>query len=272
MKDFVKELVNKAKTPVEGINITREYLQARVLSELQSAGAMIPLAFHGGTALRFLFSHGRFSEDLDFALEGDKESFRFREYLRSIQSTFTKENYQINIRVQDSKIVNSAFIRFPGFLYELGLSLQSNEVIAIKLEVDTNPPAGAVLETSVIRKFVVLQLHHHDKASLISGKIHAILQSPYLKGRDIYDLFWYLSDPNWPEPNLILLNNALAQTNWGGGEVTRENWRKFVNKRIQQFHWSVILNDVRPFVESGFNLDILTRENLEKILFKPSTN
>jgi predicted nucleotidyltransferase component of viral defense system len=31
---------------------------------------MIPLAFHGGTALRFLFSHGRYSEDLDFAWKG----------------------------------------------------------------------------------------------------------------------------------------------------------------------------------------------------------
>ena len=145
---------------------------------LQSTGAMISLAFHGGTALRFLYSHGRFSEDLDFALEGDKETYRFRDYLHSIQSTFAKENYQINIRVQDSKIVNSAFIRFPGLLYELGLPLQPNEVIAIKIEVDTNPPAGAVLETRVIRKFVVLQLHHHDKASLLAGKIHAILQRP----------------------------------------------------------------------------------------------
>lgn len=30
---------------------------------------MIPLAFQGGTALRFLFDLPRFSEDLDFALE-----------------------------------------------------------------------------------------------------------------------------------------------------------------------------------------------------------
>ncbi len=268
MKDYLKELVYKATTPFEGVNMVREYLQARILSDLQRSGAMIPLAFHGGTALRFLYSHGRFSEDLDFALEGDKENYRLDEYLRSIQSTLKKENYQISIRVQDSKISNSAFIRFPGLLYELGLSSQSNEVIAIKLEVDTNPPAGAVLETSVIRKFVVLQIHHHDKTSLLAGKIHAILQKPYIKGRDIYDLFWYLSDPNWPEPNLVLLNNALVQTNWGKGLVTRENWRIFVNERIQHFHWPIILNDVRPFIEPGFDLNILTRENLEKVLLK----
>ncbi|MBW6471894.1 MAG: nucleotidyl transferase AbiEii/AbiGii toxin family protein [Anaerolineaceae bacterium] len=266
MKDFLREQVQKANTPLEARNLIREYLQARILSDLQQSGAMIPLAFHEGTALRFLFSHGRFSEDLDFTLEGDKANYHFREYLRSIQSILTKENYQITIRVQDSKIVNSAFIRFPGLLYELGLSSQPNEVIAIKLEVDTNPPAGAVLETSVIRKFVLLLLHHHDKSSLLSRKIHAILQRPYLKGRDIYDLFWYLSDPNWPEPNLELLNNALLQTNWTGGVVEEENWCQLVKDRIHQMNWSVVLDDIKPFVESSFNLAILTKENFLNVL------
>ena len=34
---------------------------------------MIPLAFHGGTALRFLYTSQRYSEDLDFALERDRD-------------------------------------------------------------------------------------------------------------------------------------------------------------------------------------------------------
>ena len=266
MKDFLREQVQRAATPVEARNLTREYLQARILSDLQRSGAMIPLAFHGGTALRFLYSHGRFSEDLDFALEGAKESYRFRDYLKSIRSTFTQENYQIDIKVQENKTVHSAFIRFPGLLYQLGISNQPTEVIAIKIEVDTNPPAGAGLETTVIRKFVVLQLHHHDKASLLSGKIHAILQRPFSKGRDLYDLFWYLSDTNWPEPNLELLNHALAQTNWVGAEVTQDKWRDLIKERIDQMNWAIIINDVKPFIEANFNLELLTRENLEKIL------
>lgn len=35
---------------LEARNRAREYLQARVLSSLQRSGAMIPLAFQGGTA------------------------------------------------------------------------------------------------------------------------------------------------------------------------------------------------------------------------------
>ena len=233
MKEYLADLVKQTNTPLEGRNLVREYLQARILESLQKSGAMIPLAFHGGTALRFLFSHGRYSEDLDFALEGNREYYNFRDYLKSIRSDLSPEGYQIEIKANDQKTVNSAFFRFPGLLYEMGLSPMQSEVLAVKIEVNTNPPKGAGLSTTVVRRFVVLQLHHHDKSSLLSGKLHAVLQRSYTKGRDIYDLLWYLSDPTWPEPNLILLNNALAQTNWTGGHLTEENWKEHVLAKVE---------------------------------------
>ena len=266
MKDHLLELVQQMPTPVEGRNLAREYLQARILAALQRAGAMIPLAFHGGTALRFLYAHGRYSEDLDFALEGDREHYDFRGYLQAIRADLTPEGYDVELKVNDQKTVHSAFVRFPGLLYDLGLSGQRSEVLAVKLEVDTNPPAGAGLATTVVRRFVVLQLRHHDKASLLSGKLHAVLQRSYTKGRDIYDLLWYLSDPAWPLPNLVLLNNALRQTNWQGGELNKMNWREQVGERLRLLDWSNILTDVRSFVEPGFDLSLLTLTNLEQAL------
>ncbi len=266
MKEYLIELVRLTHSPTDGRNVAREYLQARILAALQSAGAMIPLAFHGGTALRFLYGHGRYSEDLDFALEGNRKQYDFRGYLQSIRAALTPEGYAIELKVNDRKTVNSAFIRFPGLLYELGLSGQPGEVLAVKLEVDTNPPAGAELAITLVRRFVILRLQHHDKASLLSGKLHAILQRPYAKGRDIYDLLWYLSDPSWPEPNLILLNNALAQTNWSGEKLTEANWRETVDERLKRLDWRDILTDVRPFVEPGFDLKLLTLDNLERAL------
>ena len=266
MKEYLASLVKRTNTPLEGKNLVREYLQARILESLQRSGAMIPLAFHGGTALHFLFSHGRYSEDLDFALEGNREYYNFRDYLKAIRSDLSPEGYQIEIKANDQKTVNSAFIRFPGLLYEMGLSPMQSEVLAVKIEVDTNPPKGAGLSTTIVRRFVVLQLHHHDKASLLSGKLHAVLQRSYTKGRDIYDLLWYLSDPTWPAPNLILLNNALAQTNWKGDLITEENWKQLVWQKLQALSWSGIVEDVRPFVEPGFDLNLLTLDNFEKIL------
>ena len=266
MKEYLAELVRQTPTPAQGRNLAREYLQARILATLQRAGAMIPLALHGGTALRFLYAHGRYSEDLDFALEGDRQRYDFRGYLRAIRAELTPEGYTVELKVNDQKTVHSAFVRFPGLLYDLELSGQRGEVLAVKLEVDTHPPAGAGLATTVVRRFVVLQLQHHDKASLLAGKLHAILQRSYTKGRDLYDLLWYLSDPTWPPPNLVLLNNALAQTDWQGGELTEANWRERVHESLQKVDWNAILADVSPFVEPGFDLSLMTLANMERVL------
>ncbi len=266
MKDYLIEQVRRTSSPVDGRNLAREYLQARILAALQRAGAMIPLAFHGGTALRFLYGHGRYSEDLDFALEGHRQRYDFRGYLQAIRAELTPEGYEIELKVNDRRTVHSAFVRFPGLLFELGLSGQRREALAVKLEVDTNPPAGAGLAITLVRRFVVLRLQHHDKSSLLAGKLHALLQRPFAKGRDIYDLLWYLSDPTWPPPNLVLLNNALAQTGWPGEKLTEANWRDLVGERLRRLDWSHILADVRPFVEPGFDLSLLNLANLERAL------
>jgi predicted nucleotidyltransferase component of viral defense system len=251
---------------MEGRNILREYLHARILACLQRAGAMILVAFHGGTSLRFLFGSLRYSEDLHFTLEGDRSLYDFRRYLADIQSTFSAETYVTEIKVNDKKTVQHAFIRFPGLLHELDLSTHRQEIISVKIEVDTNPPAGAGLETSVVRRHETLQIHHHDKASLLAGKLHAILQRSYTKGRDIYDLIWYLSDPDWPSPNVTLLNNALAQSGWNRGPLSKENWRDVVRSRLASFDWKRVPDDVRPFLERQDEADLLTRENLERLL------
>jgi predicted nucleotidyltransferase component of viral defense system len=247
-----------------------EYLQARILESLQRSEAMIPLAFQGDTALRFLFDIARFSEDLDFVLERPSEKFNFRAYLKNIQSTFKAEGYQIHIKLNDQTTVHNAFVRFPGLLNELDLSPHKNEAISVKIEVDTNPPHGARLETTIVRKFIPLNIQFHDRASLFSGKLHAILQRNYAKGRDLYDLMWYLSDPHWPEPNFILLNNALQQSGWTGSAITPENWRELIYNRLLFLDWEAALSDVRNFLIRPNEIDLLTIENLGHLLQQSS--
>lgn len=266
MKDYLAELVRSSSTPAHARNATREYLQARILGALQRAGAMIPLAFHGGTALRFLYATARYSEDLDFALEKDQSRYDFRTYLQVIQRELEAEGYAIDLKVNDKKTVHSAFVRFVGLLRELGLSPLKSEVLAIKIEVDTNPPAGATLTTTTVRRHIPLQIQHHDRASLLAGKLHAILQRSYVKGRDLYDLMWYLSDPDWSPPNVTMLNNALHQTNWTGAPLTQNTWREAVRARLETMDWKRIIDDVRPFLETSADPNLLTRENMLRVL------
>lgn len=266
MKDYLAAIVRSASDPRHGRNLAREYLQARILGALQGAGAMLPLAFHGGTALRFLFGIARYSEDLYFALERPQADYDFRELLRRVSRDLASEGYQVDCKVSDRRTVHSAFVRFRGLLYELGLSPHRDEVIAVKLEVDTRPPAGAVLETTVVRRHLVLNLQHHDKASLLAGKLHALLQRPYTKGRDVYDLVWYLSGPDWPEPNLSLLNNALEQTAFDGPALSGDTWREAVRARLIDLDWKAVREDVARFLERSHELDALVLEHVLRVV------
>lgn len=259
MKEHLRQLAGD-HGPLRGRNIAREYLQARILGALQRAGAMTSLAFLGGTSLRFLFGLPRYSEDLDFALEGEPSRYDLRRHLQAVRAELSGEGYRVELRMREHRTVHSAFVRFPGTLYELGLSPHPGQVLAIKIEVDTNPPSGAVTDTTLVRLHETLRLFHHDRASLLAGKLHAVLQRPYTKGRDVYDLVWYLSDPDWPPPNLALLNAALRQTGWPGAEMTPANWRRAVTERLERLDWDRAASDVRPFLERTEDVALVDRE------------
>ncbi len=267
MKERLRELLRGKDAGPAGRNLVREYLQAHILGALQRAGAMVPLAFQGGTALRFLYLIRRHSEDLDFALERPGAGYDFRGYLEAIRGDLEREGYRVDIgRPSDRKAVHSAFVRFPGLLHEMGLSGHREGALSVKLEVDTRPPLGARLETTVVRRHFLLRIQHHDRASLLAGKIRAILQRPWSKGRDFYDLVWYLSDPTWPAPNLVLLKNALEQTGWSGPPLTEASWVEAVRARLRSVRWEALAADVAPLLESPEERELLTRETLTRLL------
>ena len=266
MKEYLRQLVGQEANDLLRLSIVREYLQARILESLQDNGVFLRWAFLGGTALRFLYSIPRFSEDLDFSLITPGDEAGFRTALTKVKQALTIEGYRFDIRLSDYKTVASAFIRFPGLPYELGLSPHTSRSLSIKVEVDKNPPAGAVIENTVVRRHVTLQLCHHDRASLLAGKLHAVLSRPWVKGRDLYDLAWYLAERSWPEPNLVQLNAALKQTGWTGPLMTPKSWRKEVRKRLAALDWDKARDDVRPFLERERDLALVTKETIGQLL------
>jgi hypothetical protein len=266
VKDYLKQLVEKIPDNNLARCIVREYLQARVLETLQENGAFSTWAFVGGTALRFLYSMPRFSEDLDFSLVKHGDEDKFIELMKKVKDVFELEGYRLTIKANAEKTVKSAFVKYEGLLYEIALSPHRSETISIKVEIDTNPPAGGGLETSIVRRHCLLNLLHYDKSSLLAGKLHALLSRKYVKGRDVYDLMWYLSDRTWPGPNLILLNNALTQSHWKGSTINADNWRQNIIAALSGYDWRKVIADIRPFVEKQRDLEMLTKEALIKLL------
>jgi len=266
MKEEIKQIIAAAPDTLRARSLVREYCQARILQFLQEDGIFRSWIFHGGTALRFLYSLPRYSEDLDFSLEAPGDVPNFRGIINSVCKLFEAEAYRVEAKIKDESTVKSAFVRFHGLLHELGLSPHSKEVFSVKVEIDANPPRGGITETTVVRRYVVLNLNHYDKASFLSGKLHAVLSRSYVKGRDLYDLFWYISDPGWPPPNIPFLNAALEQTRWDVTEITAENWMLAAARRLEGIDWKSAVNDVRPFIERPENLKLLTQAHLAELL------
>ncbi|MCX6879346.1 MAG: nucleotidyl transferase AbiEii/AbiGii toxin family protein [Verrucomicrobia bacterium] len=266
MKEYLRHLAAQAPNDLARRCLVREYLQARVLESLQDAGAFLRWAFVGGTALRFLYSIPRFSEDLDFSLNQVGGDAGFRTALTEVKRSLKLDGYRIEINVRDEQTVSSAWLKFPGLPHEVGMSPHASQVLSIKVELDTRLPPAAGIETSIVRRHVTLNLCHYDKASLLAGKLHAVLNRKWTKGRDLYDLVWYLSDRSWPAPNLELLNAALTQTGWQGPAMTTNNWRDELCQRLEILDWETARADVRPFLERERDIALVSRETLGILL------
>ncbi len=264
MKEEALALVRGISDPGQALNRLREYLQAFVLRSFYESEAFRPLAFVGGTALRFMHSLPRFSEDLDFSLVSD-EGYAGLEWMTKVKRDLALAGFSPEVTWNDRKVVHTGWVRLSGILYDSGLSGRAAEKLAIKVEIDTCPPAGAFCERRVVTRHVTFLLQYYDLPSLMAGKLHAVLTRKYAKGRDWYDLMWYLSHRPPVLPNLSLLQNALDQTQ-GAGRYTARVWRELVRKRLAALNLQAACDDVGAFLERPQEGALLTRENLDGLL------
>jgi len=225
MIEVIKQQFEANMTTEEKINRVREFLQILTLKIVYDKNYFDKLAFEGGTALRILYNIGRFSEDLDFSLI-DKNKWDISHFTSDIETEFKLRGLKIESKIQSEDIVQSVFVKFVGLLNELALSHFSEQKLSIKLEIDINPPQGANIETTFITRLYMFNLTHFDLSSMFAKKIHACFFRKYTKGRDFYDLIWYLGKNIYP--NFQLLNNAIRQTENQSLNIDKNNLKKFL--------------------------------------------
>jgi predicted nucleotidyltransferase component of viral defense system len=263
VKDQLLQAAQRA-APERRLNVGREYLQVYLLRLMHEAGAHERLAFLGGAALRLLHGLPRFSEDLDFSAAPGKAAPEPADLFRALKAELENAGYGVAVRLRAERTAANAFFRFAGLPRELGWSRDPRLSLSVKIEIDRRPPAAARVETTLVQRFFPIALRHHDLPSLFAGKIHALLARRYPKGRDWFDLAWYLTEKRGIEPNLELLGNALAQT--GHPRRLAARWRAEVRKRMDSLSWSALASDVSPFLERPGDLGQMSRELIQKLL------
>ena len=123
--------------------------------------------------------------------------------------------------------------------FERGLVQQvpRNQVLKIKLEVDTDPPPGFSTEARYLLRPVPFAVRTFSLPDLFAGKMHAVLCREWksrVKGRDWYDLVWFAA--YHPELRLSHLEQRMRQTgHWTGpSPLTEAAFRGLLAQRIDR--------------------------------------
>ncbi len=258
----------------------REILQEIVLLGLYDAGFFKHAAFYGGTALRILHNLPRFSEDLDFSLLENNPEFNLKPYQEAIISTLKSFGFDVTIEIKEknnSSAIASAFVKGNTIEHLLNINapkditnkIHRDQAVKIKLEVDTNPPLE--FETANVIRLTPrpFSINAFSLPSLYAGKMHAILcraWSTRPKGRDWYDLVWYIA--NDVELDSLHLKARLSQSCKYleenniqiPSELNKQTIKELLLQRIETLDIVKAKNDVQPFIKDIREIELWSKE------------
>lgn len=263
------------KNIVDYRNALKEIIQEAALCGLARGGFFEKAAFYGGAALRIFYGLDRFSEDMDFSLKSPDSEFDLTTYFSALKNELEATGFDITIEAKSKNHwtrVQSAFMKSNTLQYVLKVTplvppipgVPSNEILKIKFEVDTNPPAGA----SYQNKYALLPSPYaarlYDEPSLFAGKLHVVLCRAWqnrVKGRDFYDYVWYLS--RGIKVNLNHLQKRLEQSghwNANSGDLTIAKLKQMLCERFEHIDFSDAKKDVSKFIGDKHKLDLWSPE------------
>lgn len=276
----IQQMLSKynIQTQADQINALREIFQSIALLGLWRGKFFEHSAFYGGTALRILYGLDRFSEDMDFSLLKENKDFSLEYYCKFIEKEIVSFGFNATVTVKNKTAksqIESAFLK-ANTLQQL-LVIKSNNItdnslpdLKIKLEVDTNPPLQFKTEIKTVLMPIPFAVKVFTHDCLFAGKIHAILcrnwNNNRVKGRDLYDLVWYISR-NVPV-NLKHLQKRLEQTgHWKENKsLTKENLKKMLIEKFNFINIEQAKKDVQRFIDNKDSIFVWSKDFFQNII------
>lgn len=191
----IDSLIQRAKSEKISVNlIFKEYLHSIILDYFFRKGLFDFLVFQGGTAIRLFYQGVRYSEDLDFVIKEEKISF-------FSPSNFLKKLEKIPSYIKKTvPIIKKSRFRIQKEGDFIGRYILTSEVEVLKINDRTRIEIGFV--PSYTNKAYFLHNAYlpfppvvivESGEEILSDKIVAFGGRNYLKGRDIWDIY-FLSD------------------------------------------------------------------------------
>lgn len=270
IKEWLQEY--NPQTQQQTYDAIREIMQEIALAGLQRSGFFEKAAFYGGTALRIFYQLDRYSEDLNFSLLAIDPGFSLEPYFEAVTSEFRALGMTVSINEKKKSVISSvesAFLKSDTVWKELvleevipQLGLTNMPSIKIKIEVDKKPPLGFVTEEKLLLRPFSFYVKCFTLSSLFAGKMHALLFRKWknrVKGRDWYDLEWYIKKRIPLDIDHFLLR-AKDTGDWQGSSILKEDILDLLKKKIETVDIKNVKEDIERFIPDHTVLDIWSRE------------
>lgn len=261
-------------------NALREIMQELALLGLWRTKFFEHAAFYGGTALRILHGLDRYSEDLDFSLMKPDPSFSLKPYGDGLRRELTSFGFEVDFEWREKALksrIESAFLK-ANTLRQLIIiqadaavlgAQHGREQLKVKLEIDTDPPGGFTTVSRPLLVPIPFAVNVYSLPDLFAGKMHAILCRKWksrVKGRDWYDLVWYLG--RHPELRLSHLEQRMCQSgDWTPERpMDRDALMAALRGRIDALDVNQARDEVRRFVRDRAALEIWSKEFFHQII------
>lgn len=282
IKDWIDEY--NPQNEEEILSALREIMQEITLAGLSRTDFFEKAAFYGGSALRIFYGLDRYSEDLDFSLLKPDADFSIEPYFKAVLDEFKSLGLTVSIKEKKKTkqtAIDSAFLKAETIWQEIvlediikGTGVRSNKTIKIKIEVDRQPPLNFKTEEKLLLRPFSFYVKCFTKSSLFSGKMHALLFRKWknrVKGRDWYDLEWYVKKGISLDVNHFLAR-AKDTNDWQEDNISSEQILGLLDMKIKSVSFSNIKEDVVRFIKNDAILSIWSPEYfknlIEKIKFK----
>ena len=248
----------------DSLHALREILQEIALLGLWRSKFFEKAAFYGGTALRTLYGLDRFSEDLDFTLLEPHPDFDLSSYANALERELAAFGFDVHVELHHKAVdspIQSAFLKAHTLSQLLVIetatalttSIPKGQLLKIKLEIDTDPPAGFTTETRYLLMPIPFAVRTLTTADLFAGKMHAVLCRRWktrVKGRDWYDLVWFAG--HHPQLHLAHLEQRMRQTgHWSEPDPLSEtSFGQHLDRAIENLDIKQARQEVEPFVKN----------------------